>query len=229
MSKSRISLKTFRTDYNNEECDESYFYNLYLQYEKQINGVRSLKQNNYISAQNTNTNTDGKYKYSEQFKWEKHSSGVASKILDKMGYKGKGLGKSENGITEPITIDSSQRLGAADLNKKKGEKRKVVCILSDSMLNRIDENRLCKDIYDIKLQCHGGCTVQCMYTHLPWAFKQLPEYMLLHIGTNDCLRKTSDEVITEIMKLKDTLEKYCHRAKYGYRYRQSEQIVQERM
>ena len=41
---------------------------------------------------------------SERFAWEKHSSGVATKIMNKMGYKGKGLGKRENGITETIKI-----------------------------------------------------------------------------------------------------------------------------
>ena len=29
----------------------------------------------------------------ERFEWEKYSRGVASKIVDKMGYKGKGLDK----------------------------------------------------------------------------------------------------------------------------------------
>ena len=34
----------------------------------------------------------------ELFLWEKYSTGVVSKIMEKMGYKGKGLSKVENGI-----------------------------------------------------------------------------------------------------------------------------------
>ena len=45
------------------------------------------------------------FKLADKFTWEKHSSGFASKMLNKMGYKdGKGLGKEENGIKEPIEI-----------------------------------------------------------------------------------------------------------------------------
>ena len=41
----------------------------------------------------------------EEFKWEKHSSGAARKVLNKMGYtNGKGLGKNEDGIVEALTV-----------------------------------------------------------------------------------------------------------------------------
>ena len=36
--------------------------------------------------------------------WEQHSSGYGTKILNKMGYSGKGLGKNENGIINPVNI-----------------------------------------------------------------------------------------------------------------------------
>ena len=55
---------------------------------------------------------------SERFAWEKHSSGIAMKIMIKMGYKGKGLGKTENGITETIKI-KPRKIGVNDTRKKK--------------------------------------------------------------------------------------------------------------
>ena len=87
----------------------------------------------------SNNGENGRYKYSNLFTWEKHSSGVASKILNRMGYKGKGLGKAEDGIREPITIKSSNRIGTASRRENKDPpKRKVFYILSDSMLNGIE-------------------------------------------------------------------------------------------
>ena len=43
------------------------------------------------------------------------------------------------------------------------KKRKLTYIESDSMLNKIDETRLSKMV-DVKVRCHGGCTIQGMYS-----------------------------------------------------------------
>ena len=48
----------------------------------------------------------------------------------------------------------------------------------------------------------GGCTVQCLYTHLTWAFNYLPQHIIIHVGTNDCARKISDIVLKELFDLK---------------------------
>ena len=56
-----------------------------------------------------------------------------------MGYKGKGLGKSENGITEAVKIETSRTLGFKDTAESP---TKCLCIASRSMLHRMDEKRL---------------------------------------------------------------------------------------
>ena len=134
----------------------------------------------------------------ERFSWEKHSNGFASNILNKMGYKGKGLGKSENGITEAVKIDESRTLGFKDTEESN---TKCLYIASSSMLNRIDEKRLSSSHLRVIVRSHGGCKIKCMYTHLPEMFKEKPNYVLLHIGSNDCTEKTSDEVLRELTNL----------------------------
>ena len=157
---------------------------------------------NNMADRNVSTST-----INERFLWQKHSSGVASKIMRKMGYKGKGLGKLEDGITEPVTIKPRKNMQHdtyAETNIQEdhyNKKNKLLYIASSSMLNQMDEKRLSTHNINVKVRCHGGCTVKCMYTHLPELFNLRPDYILLHIGSNDCVSKTSDEVLHEIKQL----------------------------
>ena len=47
----------------------------------------------------------------------------------------------------------------------------------------------------------GGCTIQGMYSHTADIFNSKPDYIMSHIGMNDCMTKTSNEVIKEISNL----------------------------
>ena len=145
-------------------------------------------------SSDTNSNT----KLDERYEWQKSSSGFARKMFAKMGYKGRGLGKSEDGIMEPVSINKLNKF--TESPNKDVRKRKMIYIASGSMLNQIDETRLSRH-FDVKVRCHGGCTIKCMYTHLPDMFKLKPDYVILHIGSNDCPNKTSDEIISELNSL----------------------------
>ena len=69
------------------------------------------------------------------------------------------------------------------------------------MLNQMDAKRLSKHDIDVKVQCHGGCTIRCLYSHLPNVIKAKPEFILIHMGSNDCTNNTSDEVLHELKDL----------------------------
>ena len=111
------------------------------------------------------------------------------------------MGKHKNGIEEAIKAGGKSRFEDVEKKKNGDIKRERICILSGSMLNRLDEKRLSNDHYDVKIRCHGGCTLQCLYTHLSWAFNYLPQHIIIHVGTNDCARKISDVVLKELFDL----------------------------
>ena len=139
---------------------------------------------------------------SDRYAWQKHSSGVASKLMTKMGYKGKGLGlgKLEGGITESISIKPTTFTSSGQIKESNITERKKLYILADSMLNQLDEKKLSR-YFNVKVESHGGCTIRGMYKHLKPLVKLQPGYIMIHVGTNDCSNKTSDEVLREITKL----------------------------
>ena len=144
-----------------------------------VNNSIEKEQSNTVDGSVSSSLNSGENQY--RFEWEKHSSGFAGRIIDKMGYKGKGLGKNEDGIVEAIKIDDSNKF--YDLNTETNAKKKMLYILSSSMLNQMDEQRLSRENIIVKTKCHGGCTVKCMYTHLPTVFSEKPDFILLHIGS----------------------------------------------
>ena len=160
-----------------------------------------FEKENYMTSV-TNITTDNRYKFADQFTWEKHSTGIASQIIDKMGYRGAGfgLGKFDHGIEEAVKVDGQSQFKKEE--KKVDEKRERICILSGSMLNRLDGKRLSNKHFDVKIRCHGGCTIKCLYTHLSWAFNLLPQHIIIHVGTNDCAKQISDTVLKELFDLK---------------------------
>ena len=172
-------------------------------YSQPLNSTDTTNRNDITTSSSSSSEYEknGRHKYSNIFTWERHSSGIASKILDRMGYQGNGLGKQENGITETITIKNSYRF-----EKKGPTKRKIFYILSDSMMNGIDEKRISNNKIEVKVECHGGCTVERMFTHLDTLVKYKPDYVLLHVGTNNCTNSTSDEMLRELKHLKEHIQ-----------------------
>ena len=100
-------------------------------------------------------------------------------------FKGKGLGKAEDGITEAITIKDTRPTNILKPEKQK----KLVYIASDSMLNQMDEKLLSKK-YDVKVNFYGGCKIAGMYRHVPKMIALKPAYILLHVAPTDCTKTT---------------------------------------
>ena len=89
----------------------------------------------------------------------------------------------------------------------------VFYVVSSSMLNQMDGERLSNKDVEVKVHSHGGCTISCRYNHLPKIISNEPDYILLHIGSNDCSSKTSDEVLQEYRQLVNYIAKRLPRAK----------------
>ena len=95
----------------------------------------------------------------------------------------------------------------ADFEEDKNDIQKwpksTILIATDSMFNQIDEKRLSTN-YNVKV---GGATVKNMYWYLHPLLAKEPDYLILHVGTNNCTTNTADEILVELLKLKQHIEK----------------------
>jgi hypothetical protein len=57
--------------------------------------------------------------------FENHTRGIGSKLLLKMGYEGRGLGKHEQGIVEPIVVEERPNYRGLGYEQKDGSYSKV--------------------------------------------------------------------------------------------------------
>ena len=74
-------------------------------------------------------------------------------------------------------------------------------IVGDSMLAGIDENRLTTGKHKVKVRYFLGARTDDMYAYMKPLLRKLPDYIILHIGTNDALNYTSREIFDKIFKL----------------------------
>ena len=75
-------------------------------------------------------------------------------------------------------------------------------IVGDSMLAGIDENRLKTGKHKVKVRYFPGARTDDMYDYMKPLLRKLPDYIILHIGTNDALDNTLKEILDKVRKLK---------------------------
>ena len=134
-----------------------------------------------------------------------------------MGYNGGGLGKHENGIQHPITVERNDgrngigtRRNISDIrakpfqrvnNQVKAWPQGTVLIIGDSMIGGIEERKLKK--YRAKVRTNPGACVDDIYDYIAPLLKKEPAHIILHIGTNDSTFKSARSIYDEITNLKD--------------------------
>ena len=86
----------------------------------------------------------------------------------------------------------------------------ICLIVGDSILIGINEKRLPTNNQVVKVRGFRGTTVDDLKHHLDLLLKKKPEQIILHIGTNDALSKTSRQIPEKLTQLKQYLQIYYH-------------------
>ena len=77
-------------------------------------------------------------------------------------------------VTLSTEIINSHVVKENDVTDEVMHTRKSIVILSDYMLNQLDETHLCK-YGDVKVRSRGGCIANRMYSHLPTLLTDKPD------------------------------------------------------
>ena len=81
----------------------------------------------------------------------------------------------------------------------------TILIASDSICGGLDEKRLSKN-NKAKVRCFPGATINNMFYYLKPLLQKKPDYIILHVSTNDVITKTSDIILNELMELQSHIE-----------------------
>ena len=94
-----------------------------------------------------------------------------------------------------------------------GTWKKGTCVIvGDSMLYGIDEKKISKKI-PVKVRCFPGASIKDMYHYLIPIIAKTPDYIILHVGTNDAPSKSSREIIDDLLSLKSFILSKLSRCK----------------
>ena len=121
-----------------------------------------------------------------------HSKYLKSK-RNKDAFPKKPLEKTPVSVT-PVTQEDN--LPSNDTSNKWPED--TICIAGDSILNGMDRSLLFQKRL-VKVKQFSGATITDMYDHLKSLLKKHPEFLILHIGTNDTSKYTPNEIEDKLL------------------------------
>ena len=140
--------------------------------------------------------------------WERHSNGFSRRIFTKYGHNGGGLGKDEMGIATPVSVSKHNGRGGIGVhrvsNPVKEWPKGTVLIIGDSIIGGILEDKLSR--YKVKVRSNPGACIDDIYDYIAPLLRKKPTYIILHVGSNDAISKSSRNIYTEITNLRSYIE-----------------------
>ena len=132
--------------------------------------------------------------------------------------KTKQIDKNENNINKQLTeirhnkhkIYLQSKNLERNRNQTNNEERQdvhqwprgTVAIIGDSMVSGLKQELLSNKKHQVKVRCCRGTTVEDMFDYVKPILKRKPDYVVLHVGTNNAEDMTSRNILGKLLQLK---------------------------
>ena len=108
--------------------------------------------------------------------------------------------------------DLSQRkyINSAQINNKVTDVKwlkETVAIVGDSIMSEIREELLKTDKHNVKVRSFRGGTIEDMEDNIKPILKREPNYIILHLGTNNATNSTARDILDKLLQLKSKILK----------------------
>ena len=77
----------------------------------------------------------------------------------------------------------------------------------DSVINGIDENRLSQIFGNVKVFHFSGARIEDLNHYIVPIIKNKPDYLILHVGTNDATTNSSRKIVDDLLMLRTNISK----------------------
>ena len=109
----------------------------------------------------------------------------------------------DESIQSPICISEIDKNDnvTSDYNEDGPWPKGTICIAGDSILSGLQPGLLSRE-RKVKVKTFSGANVRDMHDNIKPILRHKPEYIILHVGTNDALNLPPNEILDKILELK---------------------------
>ena len=180
------------SDNNNDSVVSGNSQRISMSYEDQLNTYRSINHTLFMNIKDCT----------------KHNESISNSFSSVIGNNCK-INRGIGNVLKPFNTNHEEfhhekSTGKVNVNVKKWPKRTIL-IASDSTFNQLDEKKLSKH-NNIKVRAFSGATVEDMHYYLHPLLAKEPDFILLHVGTNNSTDDDADEIVQKILHLKSWIE-----------------------
>ena len=104
-------------------------------------------------------------------------------------------------------VNDKEKNESIDNNDTDGVKTKTwtkgTCLVTgDSMFGHIDETRMSRK-FKVKVRPFSGAKTEDMFHYLVPLLEKMPDYVILHVGTNDAIDYEASDIAKKILQVKE--------------------------